>query len=152
MLFNSTWLLPIGTLQIDRLQLFFQTYKNNNKHKYQNKNKHLFHKLPSYLHKTFKKASTLLHPAVLQASQMCFPLLSDFTLAYVRSPLGSSCILAVDTMLVTSPLLAFNIQVICDLSAALARHGSVTLCPSSAVMLLGTMVNSGRSIWEWQQD
>ena len=113
-----------------------------------NKNKQLFHKLPSYLHKTFKKASTLLHPAALQALQMCFPLLSDFTLVYVRSPLGPSCILVLGTMLVTSPPLSFNIQAICGLSAALARHDSVTLSPSSAVMLLGTIVNTGRSTWK----
>ena len=126
----------------NRLQLIFQS---DQKIKII---KTTLHKLPCYSHKTFKKASTLLHPAALQALQMCSPLLSDLTLVYTRSPLGSTCILPVGTMSVTSPLLPFNIQVICGLSAALARHSSVTPSPSSAVMLLGTAVNTGRSKWQ----
>lgn len=87
----------------------------------------------------------LLHPAALQALQMCTPLFSDLTLAYVRSPLASTCILAEGTMLITIPRLSFTIQVICGLSAPLARHDSVALLPSSAVLLLGVTVNTGRS-------
>ena len=105
---------------------------------------HLLYTLVGYLHNTSKKALALLHPAVLQALQMCNPLFLDFTLTYFRSPLGSTCTSALGTMLVITPL-SSNIHLIFGLSGPRARHDSVALLPSSTVMLLGTIVNTGES-------
>lgn len=88
----------------------------------------------------------LLHPAVLQALHMCNPLFLDFTLTYVRSPLGSTCIAALGTMSVTNPLLSSIIHLICGWSGPRARHDRLALPPSSTVMLLGTAVNTGESV------
>lgn len=98
-----------------------------------------------YLHETSTKALAVLHPAVLQALQICNPLSLDFTFEYFRSPLTSTCTSTPVTMLISVPLASSIIHVIRGLSGPWARHRRVALPPSSTEALRGVEVKTGRS-------
>lgn len=99
-----------------------------------------------HLHKISTKAFAILHPAVLQALHICIPLCFDFASVYFRSPLGSSCVSTLATMLIGIPLPSSLNHVILGVSGPLARHVRVTVCPSSTDALLGNVVKTGKSV------